>query len=68
MQQKIDETHAMLDSLRVQYMKATAAEKERLATEILRIEEEMLNSKETPAMYENRARRAEMAFLNLPIE
>ena len=68
LQQKIDETHAMLDSLRVQYMKATAAEKERLATEILRIEEEMLNSKETPAMYENRARRAEMAFLNLPIE
>ena len=65
---KINERKAQLDSLRAQYAHANASEKAQLGNLILQLEQEILHSNESPTTYENRARRAELNFLDIPFE
>lgn len=68
LRQKIEDMNITLMGLREMYIYASEAEKQTLTPQILKLENELLNLKETPMMYENRARRAELAYLNIPIE
>jgi len=68
LQRKIDERTAQLEQLRDKYEHATGQERATMAAEIIALEEEALQSNESPQMYENRARRAEMAFLGIVYE
>ena len=68
LQRRIDERNARLDSLRAEYAQASLERKSQLENEIRQLENEILKSNESPMMYENRARRAELAFLGINIE
>lgn len=68
LQLKIDERKAKLKMLRKQYSRANTSEKERLSPIILSLEHEILNSNESPMTYENRARRAELNYLDINIK
>lgn len=65
LQRKIDERDARLQQLRQQYMLAKPAQREQLSAQILELEALILEDTETPLVYENRARRAELSYLNL---
>ncbi|MBP3349687.1 MAG: CDC27 family protein [Bacteroidaceae bacterium] len=68
LQQKIDNRKAQLNALRQQYARANSSEKAQLSNTILNLEQEILNNNESPLIYENRARRAELNFLDINIE
>ena len=68
LQQKIDDRKARLNALRQQYARANSSEKAQLSNTILNLEQEILNNNESPLIYENRARRAELNFLDINIE
>lgn len=63
-QSKLDENQALLTELRSRYAVASRSQKDELATHILDIEAYILAEADKPQMYENRARRAELNYVD----
>lgn len=63
-QRKLDDKQAALSDLRKRYVAATQSDKAVITEQILTLEEELLNVTEQPVVYENRARNAELSFIN----
>lgn len=64
-QQKLNDQEAKLNELRDEYCKTKGAERERLRALILQAEAQLLQEDNTPLVYANRARRAELSFLGI---
>ncbi len=65
LRKKTAERDARLQQLRQQYATAKPAQRELLASQILELEALLLEEYESPQVYENRARRAELSYLNM---
>lgn len=65
LRKKIEERDERLQQLRQQYAAAKPAQQQLLASQILELENAMLEEYESPQVYENRARRAELSYLNM---
>lgn len=65
LKRKIEERNNQLQQLRMKYANAKPQQRQLLSEQILELEALMLEGEESPLVYENRARRAELSFLNL---